>query len=232
MSSLNKVRLSDGQEIAIAEWYHQPRYSTIEFAATASVNLRMWNYTVGNNVSSVGTAARQSTEADTNQIKKKAMNQDEALIVMAITYETFGLTSATDNSALVVAPAPMTMSTDLRRLQHQGIFELKVGAGIKKPQYEVPFSWLCQSIGTKAYASPAGTTTVRIDYGTGGEVSADNQELLALPIYIGGFGQQAKPGNSMFFEGRFYNGDGGAFTGLVQNFRIRFYLDGLQKRPA
>lgn len=231
MSSLNKVKLADGTEVSIAEWYHQPRYSTCEFTAASSVNLRVFNYTPGQVVSHVGTAARTATLQDTNQVKRKAMNQDEALIVMAITYEAFALSSDSDNSANVVSPQPMLGSTDLRRLQHEGIFELKVGLQ-KKPQYAIPLSWLCQSIGTKAFASPAGTTTVRIDYGTAGDLSALNQELLMLPIYIGGFGQHAKPGNAMYYEGRFFTGDGGAFTRLNQNIRLKFWLDGLLKRPA
>lgn len=231
MSSLNKVMLADGRSVSIAEWYHQPVYSTLEFDSAASVNLYCFNYTPGQNVSQSGLAARTATEQDTNVTKRKAMNQDEALIVMAITYEGFALDTENDNSGNVVAPQPMLSGTDLRRLQYEGVFELYVGL-TKKPQYGIPLAWLSQSIGTKAFASPVGTTTVRIDYGTAGDLSAENQELLVLPIYIGGFGQHARPGNSMFFQGRFYNAKGGAFTGLRQDVRLRFWLDGLKKRPA
>ena len=232
MSSLNKVVLADGRSVSIAEWYHQPVYSTLEFNSADSVNLDCFNYTPGQNVSHGATlAARTATEQDTNMVKKKAMNQDEALIVMAITYEAFALDTENDNSGNVVAPAPMLSGTDLRRLQYEGVFELYVGLQ-KKPQYDIPFAWLCQSIGTKTFAAPVGTTTVRIDYGTGGDLSAENQELLVLPIYIGGFGQHAKVGNSMYFRGRFFNAKGGAFTRLRQGVRLKFYLDGLKKRPA
>lgn len=232
MSSFNKVRLGDGQEVSISEWYHQPRFSTIEFGASDSVDLRCFNYTRGQPVSkSASITSRTANEADTNMVKRRAMNQDEALIVMAITYEPFALDSETDGSGETIAHKPWLSGTDLRRLQVEGVFELKVG-GLRKPQYQVPFSWICQSLGAKAWATDAGATTTHVDYGTGGEVYAYNQELLELPIYIGGFGRNAKPGNSMIFEGRFYNANGGAFDSLRQNVRLRFYLDGLSKRPA
>ncbi len=232
MSSLNKVRLADGREFAISEVYHQPRFSTVELAAADSVQLSAFNYTPGQPVSHTASlAVRTATERDTNMVKRKAMNQDESLIVCAITYEVFGLSSATDNSGNSIALAPMLSGTDLRRLQTQGVFALKVGAGIKKPQYEIPFAWLSQSVGMESYASPSGSTATRVDYGTAGEMSARNQEVLQLPIYIGGFGEHARPGNSMYFEGKFYN-PLGTFTGLRQNVRIVFYLDGLAKRPA
>ncbi|MCR4339265.1 MAG: hypothetical protein NUW01_05175 [Gemmatimonadaceae bacterium] len=232
MSSMNRIRLADGREVAAAEWYDQPRFSTCEFAAADPVNLALFNYVPGMPVSKTASIAqRNATDADTNQVKRRAVNQDEALIVFAITYETFALDAEADGSGDVIAPMPALSGTDLRRLQYQAIFELTVG-GLKKPQYEVPFAWLCQSIGTKAWSSDAGATSTHIDYGTAGDLTAENQELLELPIYIGGFGRSARPGNSMPFKGRFYNADNGAFTGLRQNVRLRLYLMSLTKRPS
>lgn len=233
MSSLNKVRLRDGTEVAIAEWLHQPRYSVCEFTSTSAVSLYLFNYVRGQPVSHIGTTARNATDMDTNMVKRKSMNMDEALIVMAITYEVFSLTDQTNGSGQTVALTPMISSVNLRRLQFQGLFELYVGANIKKPQFQCPFEWVRQSIGTPAWVSgDAGNIVTRTDYGTGGEISAKNQELLKLPIYIGGFGQQARPGNSMFFQGKFSNPVTGAFTGLTQDVQLRFHLDGLGKRPA
>lgn len=233
MSSFNKVRLADGREFSISEVYHQPRYSTVELAVGDSVNLRAFNYTRGQTVSHTTTlAARTATDRDTNQTKKSSMNQDESLIVQAITFEAFALDSESDNSGNVISPAPVLSPIDLRRLQTQCQFELRVGGGIKKPMYGVPFSWLSQSTGAEAAASDSGSTTVRFEYGTAGEVSASNQELLKLPIYIGGFGVHARPGNSMFFQVRYYRPEGGSVFGLRQNVRLVFILDGLAKRPG
>jgi len=233
MSSLNKVRLRDGTEVAISEWLHQPRYSVIEFGATDPVDLFMFNYVVGGIVSHSPTIAqRAALQNDTNMVKRKAMNMDEALIVMAITYELFGLSNVFANSGQAVAATPMIVSSDIKILQRDAVFELFVGAGIKKPQFQAPFEWIRQSIGSPAWVSgDAATPPTRVDYGTGGHISARNQELLKLPIYIGGFGQNARPGNSMFFQGRFYNAAGGGFN-LRENVRARFHLDGLARRPA
>lgn len=233
MSSFNKVRLRDGNEFSISEWLHQPRYSALQYDNAASINLRMFNYIPGQPISSVGLAARQATNTDTNMVRRKAMNQDEALIVMAVTYEYFTLTDATTDSSLPLAPAPLGSSTDLKRLQRDMVFELFVGEGIKKPAFGIPFEWLRQSIGTPVWVSgDAGAPVVRWDTGTGGEVSAQNQEVLRLPIYIGGFGRNATVGNSMFFEGKFWNPRGGAVAGLVQDGYLRFHLDGLGRRPG
>ena len=151
MSSLNSVRLPDGTEVVISEWLHQPQYSTLEFDNAQAVDLRLFNYVEGQNVSSIGLTKRQATKQDTNQVKRSAMNQDEALIVFALTYEAFGLTSLTGTSSAPVTTSPMLNSSDIRRLQMQGVFELYVGPGIKKPQMGVPFSWLTQSIGSPSW---------------------------------------------------------------------------------
>jgi len=241
MSSLNSVRLPDGSEVVISEWLHQPVISTIEFDSAATVDLRAYNYVRGQNVSSVGLTKRQATDQDTNLVKKSAMNQDESLIVFAVTYEIFGLTAVTAQSSAPIANGPMLTADNLRKLQLQAMFELYVGAGIKKPQLGVPFSWLSQSIGSPSWqsgdpgtvAADAGTENrFYMNYGTGGVISGSNQRVLKLPIYIGGYGRNATPGNSMYFQGRFYNAYGGAFTDLNQDVRIRFVLDGLKKRPG
>lgn len=233
MSSFNSIRLGDGREVAISEWLHQPVWSTVEFDRAQSIDLRAFNYTKGQPVSGVGLAKRNATDQDTNLVKRKAMNQDESLIVFAVTYEVFSISSAVTSTSAAVAPEPAVSATDLRRLQRDLMWELYVGAGIKKPQLGVPFAWLSQSMGATYYASgDAGATDMAIEVGTGGRIAQDNQRQLKLPIYIGGFGENAQPGNSMFFQARVYNAFGGAISGLRQHIRIRSVLDGLRKRPA
>jgi hypothetical protein len=232
MSSFNSVRLPDGNVVALAEWLHQPKWSTAEWDSAAAPDLRLFNYVRGGNVSSIGLTKRQATDEDTNMVKRRSMNQDESLIVFAITYEIFGISALADSSDQAVTPIPLLSSADLRRLQRDLMFELRIG-GLKKPQISVPFVWLHQSIGPTMFVSgDTGATVTHIDAATGGSTNAKNQEQLRLPIYIGGFGEQARPGNSMMFEGHLYNSYGGAIQGLNQDIRIRVYLDGLGKRPA
>jgi hypothetical protein len=231
MSSLNTVRLADGTELNIAEWLHWPLFSTIEIGAGDNFRLDAFSYVRGNTVAhTAGVAARNATEADTNLVRKKKMNQDEALVVFAITYEIFGLTASQDAESPPndIAPVPLVDATDHRRLQRDGLVELLVGAGIKKPQVEATFSYISQGIGTVAWSSGDFDS---IHLGSGGYPTPNNQRKLQLPVYIGGFGESARPGNSMHFKLRFRSPAGG-IADMVQDVRIRWWLDGLRKRPA
>ena len=244
MTSFNHIRFEDGTELSLAEWLGQAVHSVMEFAATAGVsNLRAFNYVRGQRVSSIGLPARNATEQDTNLVKAQNMNQDEALLCFAITFELFGITPITFTTGQepvvthTVAPTPLLSGTDLRRLQRDAVFELYVGAGLKKPQFDAPFVYYGQSpgalINSSGDAGDAATTALNTDYGTQGEIRGTNQHMLDLPIYIGGFGDQAHPGNSMTFYTKFYNANqGGVFSGLRQSVRIHVELDGLKKRPA
>jgi hypothetical protein len=232
MSSLNTIRLADGTELQLSEWLHWPLYSVIEFAVSDAISLDAFSYNVGATVPHSGTiAARQATEADTNQVRAGKMNQDEAQVVFAITYEVFGLTTAVSNDSpsLPLAPEPLTSANVLRLLQLGLIVELKVGANIKKPQIGVPFSYIGQGIGQSMYASG---DFVALHIGQGGCPTPLNQRKLNLPVYIGGFGQNAKPGNAMAFFLRTRTPNGAVTTNNEQSIRLRWWLDGLKKRPA
>lgn len=238
MTSFNHIRFEDGSELSLAEWLGQAVFSVLEFSASAGVNnLRCFNYTRGQQVSSIGLPRRQATEQDTNLVKAQSMNQDEALLCFSLTMECFGVTPVTyvsGQTTHTVVPAPALSGTDLRRLQRDGVFEFYVGASLKKPQFDARFAYFGGSMGATVQASgdTGGGANISMDFGTAGPVSALNQHALDLPIYIGGFGDQARPGNSMTFYGRFFNAFGGAFAGLRQGVRIRVEADGLKKRPA
>jgi hypothetical protein len=235
MTSFNHIRMEDGSELSLAEWLHQPVHSTIEFNNTAPVNdLRAFNYVRGGRVSSLGLPKRNATDQDTNIVKAGAMNQDEAILVFALTFEVFGLTTLTDGGPATIAPAPLLSGTDLRRLHRDAMLEFYVGAAIKKPQFDSPFAYFGQSMGATVVSSgdTGGGANIETDFGTAGRISGSNQHALNLPIYVGGFGDQARPGNSMTFYAKFYNAFGGVFAGLRQPVRIKVVADGLKKRPA
>lgn len=243
MSSLNKIRLEDGTELSVAEWLHQPVFSGMAIDHAQGIDLNAFNYVVGQPISANGASLRRNaTESDTNIVRKRAMNQDEALIVFSITYEVFGASEA--GADLSPTPslegygeAPSVTAENLRRLQRDCMVELYVGAGIKKPQVQVPFSWIHQSIGSPSWMSSytgvvdGSSNLSERSYGTGGVVSARNQELLKLPVYIGGFGENARPGNMMTFYLRFFSPNG-VVKSLDQTLYINWHLDGLKKRPA
>ena len=237
MTSFNHIRFADGTELSLAEWLGQPVHSVVEFASTAGVTkLRAFNYVRGQNVSSLGLPKRGATEQDTNLVKAQAMNQDEALLCFSITVECFGLSAIVNaqGGVFTIAPTPLLSGTDLRRLERDAMLNLFVGAGVKKPQFEAPFVYYGQSVGAtiNGPGDTGGTSALALDYGTMGRVTGTNQHMFDLPIYIGGFGDQARPGNSMTFFAEFKNAYGGPFVGLRQDVRLNIRCDGLKKRPA
>ncbi len=224
--AIKKVHLPDGSDVVIDEWLHWPTFSTIEFAAGVALNLRAFTYVQGQNVPQQGALVpRTATETDTNQVSRTRMNHDEAYLVYAITYEHFALSDATidEDPPILLAPAPVLLSQNLRRLQRDCVVELLVGAGIRKPQFRAPFAWIGQSAGAPAYASgDAVAPGIAFSYGTGGEICAKNQRSLQLPIFI-------QSDRVMFLTMR---SEYGAIADLTQDVRMRWYLDGLKRRPV
>lgn len=238
MTSLNRILMADGSEFALQEWLHQPVWTTIEFANTAGVNMTAYSYRRGQPVASVGLPKRTATDMDTNLVRQKAMNQDEALLCFGITVEFFSMYTVTYETegpvTHTVVPAPAVAGTDMRRLQRDAMLEFYIGAGIRKPQFDAPLGYFGSSMGAHCASSgdDTATTLLNLDHGTPGRVSPLNQQALTMPLYIGGFGDSAMPGNAMTFFAKFYNAFGGAFVGLRQSIRMRIVADGLKKRPA
>lgn len=228
--AIKKVHLPDGSEVIIDEWLHWPQFSVIEFGAAVALNLRAFTYVQGQNVPQQGVipgGARTATESDTNQVSRTRMNHDEAYLAYSLTYEHFALSDATipDQSpaGILVAPAPVLSADNLRRLQRDVVVELIIGAGILKPQFRAPFAWIGQSAGSPAWTSgDAPAAAVAFSYGTAGEMTAKNQRRWNLPIFI-------QSDRVMFLQVR---SEQGAITDLDQAVRLRWYLDGLKRRPV
>lgn len=236
--AINKVQLPDGTEVVIDEWLHYPLYSTIQIGVTQpvpgtfvgdSTNLRAFSYVQGMRVPSTTNAplnTRLADARDTNMVKRGGLNYDEAFILYAITYETFALTESlqTDgDDTQSNAPAPVLTAENLKRLQRDLLIELIVGAQQQKPQLRAPFSFIGQSAGTKSFASTGSVgLSVAFSQGTGGSIDARNQRRLELPIYIES--QQVA-----FMK---VSSPVGTITGLDQAVRLRWYWDGLKRRPV
>lgn len=231
--AINKVQLPDGTEVVIDEWLHYPLFSTIQIGSTGgngdSTNLRAFSYVQGMRVPSttnVTGGTRLADARDTNMVKRGGLNYDEAFILYAITYETFALTgSATgvDPGSQLNAPAPVLTAENVKRLQRDLLIELIVGAQQQKPQLRSPFSFIGQSAGTKSFASTGSVgANVAFSQGTGGGIDARNQRRLELPIYIES--QQVA-----FLK---VSSPIGTIAGLDQQVRLRWYWDGLKRRPV
>lgn len=227
--AIKKVHLPDGSEVVIDEWLHWPQFSTVEFAGGVALNLRAFTYVTGQRVPQQGAVAggpRTATEVDTNQVARTRINHDEAYLAYSITYEHFALSDAfLDDpvNAVLAAPAPVLLSQNLRRLQRDVVVEFIVGAGIDKPQFRAPMSWIGQGPGAPAFTS--GDTVaagIQFSYGTAGCPSPKDQRRWQLPIYV-------QSDRVLFVQMTSFPG---AIADLTQDVRIRWYLDGLKRRPV
>lgn len=222
--AIKEINLPTGEKIVIDEWLHWATFSTMEFGATVRLDLRCFTYLVGQDVAQQGVTRRTATTTDTNQIIKGQTNYDEALLVYAITYEPFALTDAEAGSpAVLLAAEPAMFSTDLRKLQRQTLVEFNVGAKIRKPQISCPLSFVGQSVGAPAFSpgdAAAFNGGATLSYGTAGLPTGLNQRLQKLPIYV-------ESSRTMFLKLKSPT----ALT-LESSARIRWYLDGLRRRPV
>lgn len=223
--AMERIKLPNGEVVQFDEWLHWPVYSTIEFASTAGVNLRAFTYVEGQRVPSTGLAARLADASDTNQVAKGRMNWDESYRVFSMTYEVFGLSNDEITAAspdILVAQSAMYSGTNLRRLQRDLIIELLVGADIEKPQVKAPFSYFQQGIGPWVSASgDTVDTNDAISQGTGGTPRWCSQRLYPFPIKIGN-------DRVMYLK---VHAPTGVIQGLNQDTRLRWYMDGVKRRP-
>jgi hypothetical protein len=241
--AIEKITLPNGEVYSLNEWIHWPQFSTLEaeggrdFAADplglgngVSVNLDMFTYQVSQQVPRAGAIApRSATQSDTNQVVGSRMNYDEAFLCYSTTYEIFALNSGTELPTVpghFQSASPAFIGSNLRRLQRDCLFELRIGAGISKPQIRAPLSYFGQGIGATAFgpgdALAAPPATINMDYGTGGAISPRNQRLYVLPVFIA---------SDRVMKGKFWSPDG-QIEGVSQSYRMRWYLDGLKKRPV
>ena len=214
--AVKEIRLPDGRNVVIDEWLHWPLYSTVEFASTAGVQLRAFSYVRGQRVPSNGLPSRLATQADTNMAQRQMMSYDESFVMYAITYEAFRLPDALRETG-----SPVLDGINLRRLQRDMEIELILGAGQTKPQLRYTFSYLPQSVGAEAYSNDGGAGA-RVSYGTAGAIKPANQRRLELPINIESERQMYLKVFSPF----------GTVEGLDENVRLRFWLDGMKRRPV
>lgn len=226
--AIKQFRLPHGETITIDEWLHWPQFSVLEFGPNQVVNLRCFTYVQGQRVPQQGVipgGARNATESDTNQVSRSRMNHDEAYLAYSVTYEPFALADATQGSPLqIVADFPMISALDLRRLQRDMIVSFVVGAGITKPQFRAPLSWIGQGPGTHMFGvGPAPLAGVNISAGTAGEPSPRTQRKWELPIYI-------QSDRVMYLQLQTIRSDTETLQSVA--IRMRFYIDGLKRRPV
>jgi len=223
----NQIRLNNGETIVLDEYVHWPVYSTIEFQQRTKVDLLAFLYTEGTTVPKNGTlASRTSTLSDTNMNAKGRTNQDEALVVFAITPEIFGISAGSVNPqvdagvAPVAAPTPFVSSHNMRILQTELLVEFYVGAKITKPQVRAPLGLLPSSVEVHLHSTVNYGNANVLDIGHNGPPSACSQWRYELPVMVE---------SDRLIKLRTFSPK--ALLGLNQNIRIRWILDTLKRRP-
>lgn len=222
--AIKTIKLPDGRVLEIDEWLHWPQFSTFESAFTVGLDLRAFTYVTGQRVPNQGLVNRNATETDTNQVARARMNHDEAFIVFSLTYEIWGLNDAESDASPPnnLAQAPLMLPTNLRRLQRDVVVDLFVGAGITKPMARCPLSYIGQGVGPAVNTTgPAPAALINPGHGTGGRVYPQNQRRWNLPVYI----ESDRVMSLRAFS------PVGVIAGLTQSYRIRWYLDGIKRRP-
>lgn len=224
--ALDRVKLPNGETVVFDEWLHWPLFSTIEWAAASPVNLRAFTYVVGQKIPSKGINPKTTANpSHTNQVSKSRMNWDESFRIFSMTYEVFGKSDATITGSpnILAAESPMVSALNLRRLQRDLIVELLVGVEIKKGQVRAPFSYFHQGVGPVMYGSgDAPDANQGISAGTGGDVAWASQRRYAFPVVIE---------SDKNMQLRVYSSPNGAVAGLDQDIQMRWYLDGVKRRP-
>lgn len=237
--AIREVRLPDGTNVVIDEWLDWPQYSTVEFAAGAQLSkFSAYTYVVGQRIPQTGAVTggpRTATDADTNQVARARMNQDESYLIYSLTYDIYALSDSEIEDGtpipLTVTFAPAVRSQNIRRLQRDIIVEILVGTGITKPMLRYPFAWIGQGPGAKPYGSgwagPGGETPTIYNVGSAScyGPAPQSQRTLALPIYV-------HNDRRFVLQMTSFSLAGGAMTDLDQDIRLRWHISGLKRRPV
>lgn len=240
--AIKTLTLPDGRIVTIDEWLHWPIYSTgdvegaidagadpLGLGNAAKMNLTLFGYVVGDRVPVNGALApRQSTVTDTNQVAKTRMNHDEAMLVFSHFPEFHALGDGTEMPTVpntVQAAGPAMTGTNIRRLQKDSWVELLIGAGISKPQARAPLGYFGGGVGAPAYGSGdslvGGPGTIALNYGTSGSPTPRAQRSWNLPVHIT---------SSRVMKVRIKSP--APIVGVNQSFRVRWWLDGIKRRPV
>lgn len=245
--AIKTITLPDGRTVTIDEWLHWPIYSTCEIEGgigaapplnlgnSANVNLTLFSYVVGTRVPqsraavASALAPRNATTTDTNQVAKTRMNHDEAMLVFAHFPEYFALDQGTEIDGVpntVQGTGTSLTGTNIRRLQRDIVAELLVGANIRKPQARAPLGYFTGGVGAPAWGSgdqlTGGPGTIALNYGTSGKPTPQGARRWNLPVHI----------TSARVMKVTLKSPGGPVVGLNQSARLRWWLDGIKRRPV
>lgn len=233
INQITKIKLPDGDEVALTDWSQRPIYSTVEFlAGMTDEELRAFNYTTGELVSTsnnlqtaLAAGARTATLADTNISQAAEIAAVEEYLVYAVKVEYFQLQLSSAAADTLAAGLPMPHAPAMKDLHRQLVLSLEVS---EKDFSQMGLGWFNTGFGPSGFVT---STAGPVTYANAGDPTHEAASYLALPTHLGGTEDFAvllqKPGpNALQIKGD------AAILDTTAIFSLRIIFDGLQKRPT
>lgn len=232
INQITKVRLANGQEVAIVDWQWRPLYSTVDMLSGMSdLELPAFNYSEGDQVSAsanVPNAARRTaTLRDTNASQASEMPSEEEYLVYGLAVELYQLDLSNGSYVYSTAGAPMPNAPNVALLHERIILELEVS---QKAYNQASLGWFAAGFGPSAAVVGPAAAAVR-SYATNGAPSRDAIDRSPMPVHIGGTEKFRvifnNPGGAAI---DFVSDAGAPVSTTIMRARVNFI--GLHKRPA
>lgn len=226
INQITKVRLANGQEIAIVDWQWRPLYSVVDLlSGMTDIQVPAFNYSEGDQVSAssnVSSAARRTaTLRDTNISAPSEMPSEEEYLCYGLAIELYALTLSGSTYANI---APLPNGQNVTLLHERMIVELEVS---QKAYFQGSLGYFPAGFG----AAVAATGDTLRTYATNGSPNRDAIDKSPVPVHIGGTEKYAvilhNPGGSAI---DFVSDAGAAAVTTLMRARVNFI--GLHKRPA
>lgn len=233
LNQITKVRLPDGQEVAIVDWSYRPLYSQLDtLSAWTDQELAMFNYGNGDIVSAsqnliTAGGQRNATLSQTNITTPSQMDALEEYLVYAMSVEIYysSFSQGEYSNALAGQPLPnLTMVAAIHTL----ILELEVS---EKAFYQASVGWFAAGFGPFGVVDSIAAVGAGRSYASNGLPSAEAIDASPVPVHIGGTENYQvllhNPGGATI---TYRDDDGVAIPAAVISLRTNFR--GLHKRPA
>lgn len=240
METITQFRLPDGKVIRLVDWVDKPLFSTLELLTGFSDNrIDAFTYNQGEPVPATSNAGtrRTSDQKDTNVDVGGAAASTEELLIYAIKPEYFEFQNDSESTDDMSTAAVRALGQPLPRTNILGIlhsvFELRLLIS-QKVYAEAGLGYFNTGFGPTGFmAREVTATTTGRSYGTSGWPSQDAVRTFAVPHHIGGtekYRLELRNPQGATVNLTDEQATPGTTNGLV--YRIRFYLDGMRKRPT
>lgn len=228
LNQITKVRLANGDEVAIVDWSWHPQYSTLDtLSGWSDTERRLFTYTEGDPIATTSnqTVIETATLKHTNITSAAEMDALEEMLVYAMCVETYQLVEGDGALTDAAAGEPIPFPNNLARLQYQTILELEVS---QKDFFRAGLGWFPPGFGVMTSGSDANNPRI---YGQNALASREAIDMAPVPVHIGGTEKYAVILHNPDGATITYRDEGGNATATAV-LRLRCNLYGLHKRPS